>query len=85
MIRPQVPPTRLLLASAALLQGCDTPDLMVDSVFLDGQFDEWSGAATILEDGVDAPDAAIDLGAIHGLDDAGWFYLSIDLGREVSV
>jgi endonuclease/exonuclease/phosphatase family metal-dependent hydrolase len=52
---------------------------------VDGKFDEWSSAATILEDGTDAPGSTIDLGSILGLDDAHWLYLSLDLGREVNV
>ena len=80
-----VRPWQLLLAALVLCQGCSSRDARVDAVFVDGRFDEWSGAATIVQDGADAAESAIDLGQILGLDDAEWFYLSLDLGREVSV
>ena len=83
--RSRVPPLNLFLAGSVLLQGCEASEPTIDAVLVDGRFDEWAGAATLLEDGIDAPEAPIDLGAIRGLDDAEWFYLALDLGREASV
>lgn len=80
-----MPTTRLFLTALALTEACFTPDPATDGVFVDGRFDEWSAAATILDDSADEPESAIDVRSILGLDDAGWLYLSLDLGREVNV
>ena len=77
-------PRRLLaLTSLPLIAACaDSVD--VAPVLLDGVFSEWAQAAQVLDDPADAPDAAIDIRSIRGLDEGPWLFLSIDLGREVN-
>jgi endonuclease/exonuclease/phosphatase family metal-dependent hydrolase len=76
---------RVGLGLVVLTAACSPAEPTPEPVLLDGLFNEWSGAATILEDPRDAPESAIDIGSILGLDEPGWLYLSFELGREVNV
>ena len=64
---------------------CSSPDPVPSAVLLDGLFDEWAEASTIIDDPPDAPDAAVDVLSVQGLDDAEWLYLALDVGNEVSL
>lgn len=84
-------PQRLRLCAAlgasvvALVWGCSSAEPASEPVLLDGLFDEWSAAATILDDPPDAPDAEVDILSVQGLDDPAWLYLALDVGNEVSL
>jgi hypothetical protein len=52
---------------------------------LDGLFNEWSQAATIIDDAPDAGDASVDFLSLQGLDDPRWLYLALDVGNEVTL
>jgi endonuclease/exonuclease/phosphatase family metal-dependent hydrolase len=74
-----------LVASLLITAACSAPDSPPVGVYLDGLFDEWTEAATIIDDPPDAPESAVDVLSVQGLDDAEWFYLALDVGNEVSL
>ena len=76
------------LASVLLLTtvpACTGPESAPAGVLLDGLFDEWTDASTIVDDPPDAPGAAVDILSVQGLDDANWLYLALDVGNEASL
>ena len=54
-------------------------------VLVDGLFDEWTTAATIIDDPPDAPDSPVDFLSVQGLDEPGWLFLALDIGNEVTL
>ena len=77
----RLPATLLLGLTAA----CSTPEPASEGILLDGLFDEWADAVTIIDDAPDAPDAAVDFLSVQGLDEPGWLFLAIDVGNEVTL
>jgi endonuclease/exonuclease/phosphatase family metal-dependent hydrolase len=84
------PGRRLAFVSLLVLATCGDagepgPPTGPDTVLLDGDFAEWTRARRVVDDPADAPEAALDIRSIQGLDEAPWLFLALDLGREVTV
>ncbi|UCD76645.1 MAG: endonuclease/exonuclease/phosphatase family protein [Phycisphaerales bacterium] len=54
------------------------------AIVLDGSFDDWSGAATLVSDPADAPQGFVDFGAVKASHDDRFVHLLIDFGREIN-
>jgi endonuclease/exonuclease/phosphatase family metal-dependent hydrolase len=83
-IRPK-PRDGSVMLLVALVVACSSSEPTGETVLIDGLFDEWSAAATILDDPRDAADAAVDVLSVQGLDDSAWLYLALDVGNEVTL
>jgi hypothetical protein len=70
---------------AVLAAACSASETDAPSVVLDGLFDEWTEASTLIDDPPDTRDAVIDLLSVQALDDGQWLYLALDVGNEVSL
>lgn len=81
-VSPTVPAA---VAAAVLAGACSTPEARTVDVLLDGLFDEWREAASVIDDPPDAPAATVDILSVQALDDASWLYLALDVGNEVSL
>jgi endonuclease/exonuclease/phosphatase family metal-dependent hydrolase len=68
-----------------IFAACSDPQADGTTVLLDGLFEEWREAATLIDDAADAPAAEIDILSIQALDDGRWLYLALDVGNEVSL
>ncbi len=73
------------LAALLIVAACSDPEADGAAVLLDGLFDEWREAATLIDDPPDAPEASVDILSIQALDDGRWLYLALDVGNEVSL
>jgi len=67
------------------LAACAPDEGGVSAVVLDGLFDEWAGAATVIDDPADAPEAVVDILSVQALDDEAWLYLALDVGNDVTL
>jgi hypothetical protein len=67
------------------LGACASGERASEDVILDGLFDEWATAATVIDDPVDAMDATLDILSVQALDDGSWLYLALDVGNEVTL
>lgn len=87
---------RLRLAGAALCCAAlacspdpgsgDPTRARAPAIHLDGEFDDWAGAAPLTTDSADAePGSPVDFGRVWAADDPGWMYLSVEVGRAVNV
>ncbi len=54
-------------------------------IVIDGRFDDWDTAATLVDDPVDAPQAAVDFGQVRVSHDDRFVHLLIEVGRPVNV
>jgi endonuclease/exonuclease/phosphatase family metal-dependent hydrolase len=83
------PPRNASIAGGALLlvalAACASDGQAEAEVVLDGLFDEWATAATVIDDPADAQDAAVDILSVQALDDEDWLYLAIDVGNQVTL
>jgi len=70
---------------STVLVACGEPASPPVGVLVDGLFDEWATAATIVDDAPDATNSPVDFLSVQGLDEAGWLFLALDVGNEVTL
>ncbi|MGD8288956.1 MAG: endonuclease/exonuclease/phosphatase family protein [Gemmatimonadota bacterium] len=80
-----LPSALTALLPVVLVAACSAAESPGGGVLLDGLFDEWSEAATLIDDPPDAPGAAVDILSVQAVDDPEWLYLALDVGNEVAL
>ena len=73
-----MPALTLLLAGAATA-------FTAPPIATDGSFDDWSETPALVTDADDAPNAQVDLRAVHVRDDGAFVHLLVDFGRPRNV